>query len=409
MNRTTAALSFLSRADAVPSLVLFVGAFLVLAAGAAFAQVASIPLPTKFVLLLAATAALAGTGQALRPHRQLVLAGSAFTFTAALLVPIDLAVLAYIVLDIPKIAVELLWGAGSLAAAGLYAVLAASGYGRAFSYLWFLFTLHGVGRFVGYFDGGVEWYLVAAALVALLLEGALAALADVRLRGVVEPVARATRILAATAGLLGAWGHLEWVQGRWNELAVGPYALLWLAVALTAYYALRSRLGDRADRNVAAVGPLVVYYAAVRTVTAPTLEVIAAPVGLYLIAAAAWSERAVRLTIAPRDRESLYALGSALVLAPLIVARLDLVMTTRALLESLIVLVAGAALRRPRVAVIGALSVGVLGIRMVVGGLGTYGPWVVFGIVGVVLLGLGAVLLRGTAADRPIAQVASED
>lgn len=409
VNRATDLLSFLSRADAVPSLVLFVGAFLVLASGAAFAQLASIPLPTKLVLLVITTAALGGVGQALRPRRQLVLAGSAFTFTAALLVPIDLAVLAYTVFDIPKVAVELLWAAGSLAAAGLYAVLAAAGYGRAFSYLWLLFMLHGAARLVGYFDARAEWYLVTAAAIALLSEGAFAALADARVRSVVGPVAPAARALAAASAVVGAGGHLIWLQAYSDRLAVGPTALLWLALALTFYYAVRSRLGDQADRNLAAAGPLVVYYAVVRSVTAPTLELIAAPVGLYLIAAAAWSERALRIKIAPHDRHNLEALGAVLVLAPLAIARLDLLMTARALLESLTFLVAAAALGRPRVAVVGALSVGVLAIRLVAGGLGTYAPWAVFGIVGLCLLGLGVVLLRRAMSEGTAVQDSAED
>ena len=396
MEKTATTISALFRADAIPSLVLVMGAFLVLTSSAAFAQVTDLPLTSKLTLLLAATATLWLAGHQLRGHREVRLAGTVFECASALLVPIDLVVLAYTVFDLPRIATELLWAGGSLAAAALYAGLAAAGYGRAYSYLLMVFVLHAVVRLLMYWHADVQWYLAAAAAVALVVDLIRLAAKAPRAELVVGPLDPWTPVLAAGTALLAGIGHWGWMRGA--PSGVGPAALLSIAVCLSVYAALRARLGGPTVKNAAAAGPVVTYYALIRMLTEPGLELIAAPAGAYMIALAVWSHR-VGIRIVEHDRRTLEAVGAVMVLAPLAVARIELITTARTLVESLGFLVAGTAVSRPRLAVVGALSVGILGIRLVASGVASIGPWLVVGMTGIALLFVGAALLRWSAKD----------
>ena len=241
--------------ERAPSLLLYVGAFLIVVAALIFVNVSGeqISGEVKLSLLIIGTIGFIGVGLFCYRSPRVLEAGTTFLMIGALLLPLDFV--AYHVLITGRtLSGSMIWTLGSFASAGLYATLAASGFGRLYSYLFLPAALSAAAGLESVLAIDDAWIFLPIAFVPLLLTLAGAVLHDVRVQRITSPLERAGGILATiTLSMSAAIVPIFETVGA-EDRRVVPVTFVVAAI----YYSLRARTGGGLDRWRAALGPAAV-------------------------------------------------------------------------------------------------------------------------------------------------------
>jgi len=235
--------------ERAPSLLLYVGAFLIVVSALIFVNVSGeqISDSAKLALMLVGTIAFIAGGLVCHRVPRVLEAGRTFLLIGALLTPLDFAAYYVLILHASPLTTPEMWILGSLVSAVLYAALALTSFGRAYAYLFFLATLSALAAVDVRFDARDGWAFVPFVLFAIALE-----LADhigpERLGTISGPLSRPSRILAAVAIAGGVAASVGPAPSRWALSAI-------VAVG-TLYYAIRSATATvEWERWAVVVGP----------------------------------------------------------------------------------------------------------------------------------------------------------
>lgn len=246
--------------ERAPSLLLYVGAFLIVVAALIFVSVSGqqISGEVKLSLLILGTFGFIGVGLFCHRYPRVVEAGTTFMFIGALLVPLDF-VAYHVLLSGQALSASMVWTLGSLAAAGLYAALAATDFGRAYASLFLLAAVSAVAGLESILSIDDSWFFLPIALVPILITLAGVVVADIHVQRIAAPLTRPGSLLASITLALSAA-----VVPIFES--VGPQdrrVTLVTFVVASLYYGLRARNGGRLDRWRAVLGPVAVAIAIV--------------------------------------------------------------------------------------------------------------------------------------------------
>jgi hypothetical protein len=242
--------------ERAPSLLLYVGAFLIVVSALIFVNVSGeqISNTVKLALMLFGTVAFVVGGLVCHRVPRVVEAGRTFLLIGALLTPLDFAAYYVLVLRASPLTTPEMWILGSLVSAALYAVLALTSFGRIYAYLFFVATLSALAAIDVRLDARDGWAFVPFVLFAVALE-----LADhigpERLGTLSGPLASSSRVLAAIAVAGGIVASVGPAPSRWALTAI-------VAVG-TLYYAVRSSAAVEWERWLVVIGPAALSVAAV--------------------------------------------------------------------------------------------------------------------------------------------------
>jgi len=152
--------------ERAPSLLLYVGAFLVVVAALIFVNVSGqqISDQVRLALMILGTLGFLGGGLACYRVPRVEEAGRTFLIIGALLVPLDFIAYYGLVARVSPFSSPAMWVAGSMLAALLYATLAVRGYGRVYAQFWFVAGLSGLAGIDALLDVRVTWSNVPFAL-----------------------------------------------------------------------------------------------------------------------------------------------------------------------------------------------------------------------------------------------------
>ncbi|MEK6207261.1 MAG: hypothetical protein AABM32_06420 [Chloroflexota bacterium] len=255
--------------ERAPSLLLYLGAFLVVVAALIFVNVSGQQISDSIRLVLMVVGTLAFLGAGLACHRipRVEEAGPTFLIVGALLVPLDFAAYYALVVHISPFTSPAMWVLGSLVAGGLYAALTITGYGRAYSYLFFVASLSALAGTSVLLDLSSEWFLVPFATYALVLQLATR-LGETRSLRVVAPLELPGRILMFAALFFGTVPTV--ISSSFFALPF-PERLSVAALALlgTAYFVARTDRDRPRERWLAVAGPAAIVFAALFAIGAP--------------------------------------------------------------------------------------------------------------------------------------------
>jgi len=248
-----------------PSLLLYVGAFLVVMAALIFVNVSreQISDVIRIVLMFVGTFAFLGGGLLCYRIPRVQEAGRTFLMIGALLVPLDVAAYYALVVRESPLSSPAMWGLGSLVAAGLYATLALRSYGTAYAYLFFAACLSAVGGLEAWIGAPAAWFGVPFAALALAID-----VVDIGGRGravwrLTAPLELPSRVLMTLALVLGALDVAVAAQGA-ERLAMPVLVLVG-----SAYYAIRADLEIASERWLVAAAPAALGLAIVFAAAGP--------------------------------------------------------------------------------------------------------------------------------------------
>jgi len=234
--------------ERAPSLLLYLGAFLIVVSALIFVSVSGrqISDALKLVLLLVGTLAFLAGGLVCHRVSRVLEAGRTFLVIGALLVPLDFVAYYALISHAQPLSSPAMWVIGSLVSASLYGIFAARAYGRAYSFLWFAAAISAVAGAGYLFELRLPWAYVAFAILALAID-----IVDDRapavIRRITEPLDLVNRVFAAASFVLVAYVTPRFDADRWGLVAM-------LAIA-TAYYGSRSALEYAWERWLAIAGP----------------------------------------------------------------------------------------------------------------------------------------------------------
>jgi hypothetical protein len=255
--------------ERAPSLLLYLGAFLVVVAALIFVNVSGqqISDAVRLVLMIVGTLGFLAGGLVCHRIPRVAEAGPTFLVVGALLVPLDFGAYYALIARVSPFTSPAMWVLGSLVTAGLYGALAITAYGRAYSYLFFIASLSALGGFAVLLHLLPAWSLVPFAALPLAIQLA-ARIGNTRLLRLVGPLDRPGQFLMFAALVLGALGTVVIAVSRslpLNErLAVPALALL-----VTAYYLARTDRDHPRERWLAAAGPAAIVFGSLVAVDAP--------------------------------------------------------------------------------------------------------------------------------------------
>ena len=255
--------------ERAPSLLLYVGAFLVVVAALIFVNVSGqqISDSVRLVLMIVGTLAFLAAGLVCHRVPRVAEAGPTFLMVGALLVPLDFAAYYALIARVSPLNSPAMWVLGSLLAAGLYAALAITAYGRVYSYLFFIASLSAFAGIGVLLDLAPMWFVVPFAAYPLAIQLAARARISSALR-LVAPLDLPGRFLMSAVLVLGALATVvAAVSNRFSladRLAVPALALL-----ATAYYVARTDRDHKRERWLAAAGPAAIVFASLFAAGAP--------------------------------------------------------------------------------------------------------------------------------------------
>jgi len=245
--------------ERAPSLLLYVGAFLIVVSALIFVNVSGeqISNTAKLALMLVGTVAFVVGGLVCHRAPRVVEAGRTFLMIGALITPLDFAAYYVLIVRASPLTTPEMWILGSLVSAALYAVLALTSFGRTYAYLFFVATLSALAALDVRLDARDGWAFVPFVVFAIGLE-----LADYlgpeRLGTISGPLALPSRALAAVASAGGVAASVGPAPSRWALTAV--------VAAGTLYYAVRSAAAVEWERWLMVAGPAAIAVAAVHDV-----------------------------------------------------------------------------------------------------------------------------------------------
>lgn len=255
--------------ERAPSLLLYVGAFLVVVAALIFVNVSGqqISDSVRVALMIVGTLGFLGGGLVCHRNPRVEEAGRTFLIVGALLVPLDFGAYYALVAHVSPFTSPAMWVFGSLVAGGLYAALAITEYGRAYSYFFLVASLSALGGTAVLLAVPSTWFvvLIAAFPLAVQLAERFGGSRTLRL---VEPLDLPARFLMpATLGFgvlptvaFSLIGDLSFVE----RLAIPA-----LAVLGTGYYAARTDRDHQLERWLVTAGPAAVAFGFLFSVSAP--------------------------------------------------------------------------------------------------------------------------------------------
>ncbi|HEV8656697.1 MAG TPA: hypothetical protein VGR85_14415 [Candidatus Limnocylindria bacterium] len=242
--------------ERAPSLLLYVGAFLIVVSALIFVNVSGeqISDSAKLALMLVGTIAFIAAGLVCHRIPRVLEAGRTFLLIGALITPLDFAAYYVLIVHASPLTTPEMWILGSLVSAVLYAALAMTSFGRIYAYLFFVATLSALAAIDVRFDARDGWAFVPFALFAIGLE-----MADYvgpeRLGTLSGPLSLPSRVLAAVAVVGGIASSVGPGPSRWALSAIVAVGLL--------YYAIRARAGVEWERWLVVVGPAALAMAVV--------------------------------------------------------------------------------------------------------------------------------------------------
>jgi hypothetical protein len=235
--------------EQTPSLLLYIGAFLVVVAAFIFVSVSGDQISdlVKLVLMLVGTTGFLGAGIACHRYPRVLPAGRTFLVIGALIAPLDIAAYYALVARASPLDAPALWAIGSLICAALYAGLRLGGYGVGYSYAVYAALLSAVFGGEALVKLPLAWAAVPIAALAVAIEW-LHPRAKATLATLIAPFPRITMAVAALAVVALAIPIGSNLLSQRAGLPAG-------AALLTMYYVLRSRAGARWERVCATIGP----------------------------------------------------------------------------------------------------------------------------------------------------------
>src|SRR2546425_2785344 len=188
-----------------PSLLLYLGAFLVVVAALIFVNVSREQVSDAVRLALMIVGTLGSLGAGLVCHRvaRVEEAGRTFLVIGALLVPVDFAAYYVLVARESPLASPVMWIVGSLWSAGLYGALAARRYGKAYAYLFLAACLCAIAGILAWSDT-VAWAGVLFAGLALAIQVLADRAGPTALAHLTRPLLLPARVLVAVALVVGS-------------------------------------------------------------------------------------------------------------------------------------------------------------------------------------------------------------
>lgn len=228
-----ATLSSHALTEQAPTLLLYLGAFLVVTSAIVFVNVSGRELsdPLKLTLMLIGTIGFFTAGLVCHGIPRVQPAGRTFLVIGALLIPLDVAAYYALVLQRPPWTAPQVWLAGSLLAMAPYGALAARGFGSWYAYL---FTVAALSAALAAREASALAYpwtsafvaAVAVALAGLARMGA-AFTSIVRLAGPIGPASRWVADLALVLGVvILLFGLFDPAFDRWPTVATLALAAL---------------------------------------------------------------------------------------------------------------------------------------------------------------------------------------
>jgi hypothetical protein len=255
--------------ERAPSLLLYLGAFLVVVAALIFVNVSGqqISDSVRLVLMIVGTLGFLGGGFVCHRVPRVEEAGRTFLIVGALLVPLDFGAYYALVVHASPFTSPAMWVLGSLVAAGLYATLAIAAYGRAYSYFFFIASLSALAGISVLVSLPSTWLIVPIAAYPLAIQFA-ALTTDSRAQRLVAPLDLPARVLMVAALFFGVVptvfisfiGYLSLTE----RLAIPALALL-----ATAYYLARTNRDHPRERWLAAAGPAAIVFGLLFAASAP--------------------------------------------------------------------------------------------------------------------------------------------
>ncbi|TMC46457.1 MAG: hypothetical protein E6J23_02910 [Chloroflexi bacterium] len=255
--------------ERAPSLLLYLGAFLVVVAALIFVNVSGqqISDSVRVALMIVGTLGFLGGGLVCYRIPRVEEAGRTFLIVGALLVPLDFGAYYALVAHVSPFTSPAMWVLGSLVAAGLYATLAIAAYGRAYSYLFFVASLSALAGIAALFNVPGTWLFVPLAAYPLAIQLA-ARVGESRTLRLVGPLELPGRFLLPASLLFGVAPTV--IVSLFSSLSlIERLAIPALAILGTAYYAARTDRDHRRERWLAVAGPAAVAFGFLFSVSAP--------------------------------------------------------------------------------------------------------------------------------------------
>ena len=292
-----------------PSLLLYIGAFLIVVAAFIFVNVSGDQISdlVKLVLMLAGTGGFLAAGIVCHRFPRVLPAGRTFLVIGALIAPLDIVAYYVLVARASPFDAPTLWLIGSFVCASLYASLRFGGYGIGYSYLFYAGVLSTLLALEAMLHVPLAWAAVPVAALALLFEW-LCGRRDPLVATLFGPLQRMTvgvAALAVAALLIPA------NSTRATDRAAIPVD----AALLTIYYFVRAPRGAEAERILAVLGPVAVVAGAAYASGAnlAALGLVAVLTGAaYLAHELSGAVRDIAATSAPWARRYLTLIGLAL-------------------------------------------------------------------------------------------------
>jgi len=242
--------------ERAPSLLLYIGAFLIVVSALIFVNVSGQQISggLKLALLVLGTIGFIGVGLFCHRVPRVVEAGRTFLAIGALLVPLDF-IAYYVLVSGVTVAPSVIWTLGSLVSAGLYGLLAMTGFGRLYAFLFLPAALSTVAGAEWVLAVPGEWLALPVALVPMALALLRARVRDERVERLAGPLDRPGQILAGIALLMSASlvPLFEPITGASSP--TDRRVVLATFVVATVYYGIRARDGSPFDRWRALLGP----------------------------------------------------------------------------------------------------------------------------------------------------------
>src|SRR5256712_13230659 len=256
--------------ERAPSLLLYLGAFLVVVAALIFVNVSGQQISDSVRLALMIVGTLGFLGGGLVCHRipRVEEAGRTFLIVGTLLVPLDFGAYYALVAHVSPFTSPAMWVLGSLVAAGLYAALAVTEYGRAYSYFFFIASLSALAGIAALLKVPSTWLFVLLAAYPLAIQLA-ARTGDIRTLRLVGPLDLPGRFLVGATIVFGAVPAL--IVSVFNPLSVAErLAIPALAMLGTAYYAARTDRDHPRERWLVVAWPAPTVVGLLFSADAPT-------------------------------------------------------------------------------------------------------------------------------------------
>jgi hypothetical protein len=246
--------------ERAPSLLLYLGAFLVVVAALIFVNVSGQQISDSVRLVLMIVGTLGFLGGGLLCHRvpRVEEAGRTFLIVGALLVPLDFGAYYALVAHASPFTSPAMWVLGSIVAAGLYAALAITAYGRAYAYLFFVASLSALAGIAVLLDLPSAWFIVPFAAYPLAIQ-IVARMGGSRALRLVGPLDLPGRVLTPATLVFGAVPTV--IVSLISDLSFGErLSIPALALLGTAYYMARTDRDRPRERWLAAAGPAAVVF-----------------------------------------------------------------------------------------------------------------------------------------------------